>query len=88
MGWEDETMKIISCEFNMNSGCVELVLLDGRLISIDCTAVENAVADNRFQRSELDWLIYNDPAAYADLVLNGDPEKYLCAVTEYRTTDR
>lgn len=33
--------------------------------------------DNRFQRSELDWLIYNDPASYADLILNGNPEKYL-----------
>lgn len=80
-------MKIISCEFNMDSGCVELTLSDGRLISIDCTAVENEVADTRFQRSELAWLIYNDPAAYANLVLNGNPEKYLYTVTEYRTTD-
>ena len=29
------------------------------------------------QRSELDYLIYNDPLGYADLILNGDPEKYL-----------
>ena len=29
------------------------------------------------QRSELDYLIYNDPLDYADLILNGDPEKYL-----------
>ena len=33
-------------------------------------AVESEVADNRFQRSELDHLIYNDPLAYADLILN------------------
>ena len=32
------------------------------------------------------WLIYNDPAAYADLVLNGDPETYLKTVTEYKPT--
>ena len=38
--------------------------------SVDCTAVENEVADNRFQRSELDYLIYNDSLAYADLILN------------------
>jgi len=43
------------------------------------------VADNRFQRAELDYLIYNDPLAYADLVLNGDVEAYLNAVTEYQT---
>ena len=48
-------MKTIkSCEFNMDTGCVELRFQDGSMISIDCTAVENEVADNRFQRSELD----------------------------------
>ena len=76
--------KIVSCEFNMDTACVELRLEEGALLSIDCTAVENEVADNRFQRSELDYLIYNDPLAYADLVLNGDVEAYLNAVTEYQ----
>ena len=78
-------MKYIkSCEFNMDTGCVELRFQDGSMISIDCTAVENEVADNRFQRAELDYLIYNDPLAYADLILNGDVETYLNAVTEYK----
>ena len=82
-------MKTIkSCEFNMDTGCVELRFQDGSMISIDCTAVENDVADNRFQRSELDYLIYNDPLAYADLVLNGDVEAYLNAVTEYQTYEK
>jgi hypothetical protein len=54
------------------------------MISINCTAVKNEVADNRFERSELNWLIYNDPTAYAELILNGEPEKYLKAVTVYR----
>jgi len=40
-----------------------------------------------YQRSELDWLIYNDPVAYADLFLNGDPETYLKTVTEYKPLD-
>ena len=79
--------KVISCEFNMDTACVELRYLDGSMISIDCTAVENEVADNRYQRSELDYLIYNDPAAYADLILNGDPETYLKTVTEYKPLD-
>jgi hypothetical protein len=68
----------------MDTGCVELRFQDGNMISIDCTAVENEAADNRFQRSELDYLIYNDPLAYADLILNGDVEAYLNAVTEYK----
>lgn len=81
------TMKILSCEFNMDTACVELRYADGTMISIDCTAVENEVADNMYQRSELDWLIYNAPLEYADLILNGDPEKYLKAVTEYKPLD-
>ena len=75
--------KLIFCQFNIDTACVELVFDDGGQISIDCTAVENEGADNRFQRSELDYLIYNDPLAYADLVLNGDPKAYLNAVTDY-----
>lgn len=80
-------MKILSCEFNIDTACVELWLTDGTLISIDCTAVENELADNMYQRSELDWLIYNDPATYANLILNGDPETYLKSVTEYNALD-
>ena len=69
--------RLISCEFNMDNACVELKFLDGSMISIDTIAVENEVADNMYQRSELDYLIYNDPLAYAELILNGDPEEYL-----------
>ena len=58
-------------------------LLDGSRIGIDCAAVENAYADNMYERSDLDYLIYNDPEAYAELVLAGDPENYLKIVTEY-----
>lgn len=72
--------KILSCEFNLDTACVELSLEDGMLLSIDCTAVENEVANSMYQRSELDWLIYNDLLAYAELILNGDPERYLKAV--------
>ena len=51
--------KLLSCAFNMDSGCVELKFNDGSMIAINCTAVENEVADNMYQRSELDYLIYN-----------------------------
>ena len=78
---------LISCEFNMDTACVELKFTDGRMISIDTIAVENEVADNMYQRSELDYLIYNAPLEYADLILNGEPEVYLKTVTEYRSLD-
>ena len=55
--------KILSCEFNLDTAFVELRLDDETLIPIDCTAVENEVANSMYQRSELDWLIYNDPLA-------------------------
>ena len=80
-------MKILSCAFIMDTACVELRLTDGTLISINCTAVENEVADNMYQRSELDYLIYNDPVAYAELVVNEDPKIYLKTVTEYKPLD-
>ena len=76
--------KILSCEFNLDTACVELRLEDGALLSIDCTAVENEVANSMYQRSELDWLIYNDPLAYAKLILNGDPIRYLKVVADRR----
>ena len=79
--------RLISCEFNMDNACVELKFRDSSMIAIDTIAVENEVADNMYQRSELDWLIYNDPAAYADLILNGDTETYLKTVTEYKPLD-
>lgn len=79
--------KILSCKFNLDTACVELCVAGGTLLSIDCMAVENELANSMYQRSELDWLIYNDPLAYAELILNGEPELYLKAVTEHTLLD-
>ena len=79
--------QLISCEFNIDTACVELKYSDGSMIAINCPAVEDEVANSCFQRSELDWLIYNDPLSYAELILNGDPEKYLRTVTEIPQLD-
>lgn len=80
-------MEILSCDFNMDTGCVELKFFDGSMFSVDCTGVENEIADNMYQRSELDYLLYNDPVAYAELILNGNPEINLKTVTEYKPLD-
>ena len=74
---------LISCAYNMDNCCVELKFADGSMIAIDTIAVENEVADNMYQRSELDWLIYNRPLEYAHLVLNGNVEKYLQGTSEH-----
>lgn len=79
--------RLISCEFNMDTACVELKFFDDSMIAIDTIAVENEVADNMYQQFELDYLIYNDPLAYVELILSGDPEIYLKTVTEYKALD-
>ena len=79
--------RISSCEFNIDTACVELLFADGSMISIDCIAVENEIADNRFDRAELDWLLYNKPLEYADLVLNGGIEEYCKTSREHSTIE-
>ena len=79
--------KLLGCTFNMDTACVELRFSDGSMCSIDTIAVENEIARNMYERSELDYLIYNASLAYADLILNGDPETYLKTVTEYKPLD-
>ncbi|MBR3999165.1 MAG: hypothetical protein IKI93_12585 [Clostridia bacterium] len=76
---------LLSCEFNMDTACVELQYTNGSMIFINTIAVENEIADNMYQRSELDCLIYNAPLEYAELILNGDPERYLKNVAEYKS---
>ena len=51
----------MSVSYTHLTGCVELLLRDGRMISIDCTGVEDALDVTMSQKSELDYLIYNDP---------------------------
>ena len=79
--------KLISCEFNIDTACVELKYDDNSMISIDCIAVENELDAFMLQRSELDWLIYNKPLEYADLVLNGGIEDYIKGTPEHRLID-
>lgn len=80
-------MDMYTCYFDMDIGCVVAWMVDGHILSIDCTKIEQVEAENMWQRSELDWLIYNDPVAYVELILNGDPKMYLQAVTEYKNLD-
>ena len=78
---------VTSCEFNMDTACVELHFPDGSMVAISTVAVENEVADTVRQRSELDWLIYNRPLEYAQLVLDGGIEEYLKGTAEHRLED-
>ena len=77
--------QITSYGFNMGTACVELRFSDEMTVAIDTIAVENEFAETWLDRRELDYLIYNDPLAYADLVLNGDVKKYLDTVRQGQT---
>ena len=79
--------RLVSCEYNFNNCCVELKFTDGSIIAIDTIAVENEVADNMYQRSELDWLIYNKPLEYAQLIFSGELEMYIKDISEHRLID-
>ena len=74
--------KIISCEFNIDTACVECKYADGSMISINCTKVENEIALNMYEARELDWLVYNAPVDYVNLLLHGDIREYLKNVTD------
>ena len=45
--------RLISCEFNMDTACVELKFVDGSMISIDTIAVENEIADNEYSDAKV-----------------------------------
>ncbi len=81
-------MKTVSfARYDMDSGYVYGKLSDGNIILINCTAYEQVHADNMYERSELDYLIFNDPVGYVELVLEGNPEAYLKTVAKYRTIE-
>ena len=68
--------------FNMDTACVESRRPDGSVIAIDTLAVEREFVETWLDRRELDYLIYNDPAAYAELVLTSDVKGYLDTVRQ------
>lgn len=69
--------KLHTCHCNMDTNRVEAQFEDGTTLAIDCIAVEDEYGNTPAQRSELDWLLYNKPLEYAQLVLRGGMEQYL-----------
>ncbi len=69
--------KLLSCRYNMDTNRVEARFADGTILAIDCIAVEDEYGNTPEQRAELDWLLYNKPLEYTQLVLGGEIEHYL-----------
>ena len=72
--------KMISGEFNIDTACVEVKYADSIMIAVDCTLVEAEVARNMYESSE--WLVYNAPVDYVNLLLHGNVREYLRNVTD------
>jgi len=79
--------RMISCSYNMDTSCVEARFTDGTMIAVDCRAVETALDADTWQRSELDWLIYNKPLEYMQSVFSGEIEEYVKGPAEHRLMD-
>ena len=69
--------KLLSCRYNMDTNRVEAQFEDGTIVALDCIAVEDEYGNTSTQRAELDWLLWNKPLEYAQLVLGGRMERYL-----------
>ena len=68
--------KLLTCRYNMDTNQVEARFEDGTTLAIDCIAVEDEYGNTPAQRTELDWLLYNKPLEYAQLVLGGEVDHY------------
>ena len=69
--------KLLSCNYNMDTNRVEARFTDGSAVAIDFTANEDEYGNTTAQRAELDWLLYNKPVEYAQLMLGGKIGHYL-----------
>ena len=69
--------KLLSCHYNMDTNRVEARFADGSAVAIDCIAGEDEYGNTTTQRAELDWLLYNKPVEYAQLMLGGKIGHYL-----------
>lgn len=67
-------MKILYCKFNMDTARVETIFSDGSMLSIYCPAVDDKLNLTVAQQTDLDWLLYNAPMEYVQLLLR---ERYI-----------
>ena len=66
-----------SCAYNIDTGRLEMEDVFGNQYWIDVYSVEDECADNMYQRSSLDYLLYNEPVKYVNLLLEGKLREYL-----------
>ena len=76
--------KLLSCRYNMDTNRVEARFEGETVLALDCIAIEGEYGNTPAQRAELDWLLYNKPLEYAQMVLRGEMEQYLSLGCDHR----
>ena len=66
-----------SCEYNIDTGKLEMTAITGNQYWVDVYAVEYECANNMYERSSLDYLLYNEPVRYVNLLLGGKLKEYV-----------
>lgn len=66
----------LHCFYNIDTASVEISFSDGSLLSIYSPAVDDVLDLNMGQQADLDWLMYNKPLEYAQLILSGEIMDY------------
>ena len=75
--------KLLTYRYHLDTNRVEAWFEGGTTVAIDCIAIEDEYGNTPAQRAELDWLLYNKPLEYAQLVLGGGIEHYLSLGCEH-----
>lgn len=66
-----------TCEYNLDTGRLEMEDISDNQYWIDVYAVEYECANNMYERSSLDYLLYNEPIKYVNLLLGGKLKEYV-----------
>ena len=84
----NHSQKVLSCHYNMDTNRVEARFADGTTLAIDCIAIEDEYGNTPAQQAELDWLLYNKPLEYVQLVLSGEIEHTDCLAFYFLKKER
>ena len=76
------TMKIKVASFNDDTNCVEVCFNDFATVNLYIPDIEDNLHTTMYTRSQLELLAENNPAEYAEMVLNGTMQDYLDLLAE------
>lgn len=70
-------LKIKTCAFIHDTACVDIIFDNGEGVSLYTVEIENQLEADMVGRSKMDWLIFNEPMTYVQLILSGEMQGFL-----------